>query len=48
MRNRSVWVEPLFAEFKDWHGLHRWGPAGCLTASSERHCLVSSAMVTAI
>ena len=22
-RKRSVWVEPLFAEAKDWHGLRR-------------------------
>jgi transposase len=28
MRKRQVWVEPLFAEAKDWHGLRRfrlWG-----------------------
>lgn len=24
MRNRKVWVEPLFAEAKDWHGLRRF------------------------
>ncbi len=24
MRKRSVWVEPLFAEAKDWHGLRRF------------------------
>ena len=23
MRKRKVWVEPLFAEAKDWHGLRR-------------------------
>jgi hypothetical protein len=23
MRKRQVWVEPLFAEAKDWHGLRR-------------------------
>jgi hypothetical protein len=23
MRKRNVWVEPLFAEGKDWHGLRR-------------------------
>jgi hypothetical protein len=22
-RKRQVWVEPLFAEAKDWHGLRR-------------------------
>jgi hypothetical protein len=75
MRKRSVWVEPLFAEAKDWHGLRRfrlrglvnvnieallvasgqnlkrwlqstgwgrrWGPAGCLTASTGRRFLAS-------
>ena len=24
MRKRQVWVEPLFAEAKDWHGLGRF------------------------
>ena len=24
MRKRSVWVEPLFAEAKGWHGLRRF------------------------
>ncbi len=24
MRLRMVWVEPLFAEAKDWHGLRRF------------------------
>ena len=24
MRKRNVWVEPLFAEAKDWHGLRRF------------------------
>ena len=24
MRKRHVWVEPLFAEAKDWHGLRRF------------------------
>ena len=24
MRKRQVWVEPLFAEAKDWHGLRRF------------------------
>ncbi|MDB5056713.1 MAG: hypothetical protein JWO59_185, partial [Chloroflexi bacterium] len=23
MRKRSVWVEPLFGEAKQWHGLHK-------------------------
>jgi Transposase DDE domain len=24
LRKRSVWVEPLFAEGKDWHGMRRY------------------------
>jgi hypothetical protein len=24
IRKRSVWVEPLFAEGKDWHGMQRF------------------------
>jgi hypothetical protein len=24
LRKRKVWVEPLFAEAKDWHGLRRF------------------------
>jgi hypothetical protein len=24
MRKRQVWVEPLFAEAKDWHGSRRF------------------------
>jgi hypothetical protein len=24
LRKRSVWVEPLFAEAKDWHGMRRF------------------------
>ena len=24
MRKRTVWVEPLFAEAKDWHGVRRF------------------------
>jgi hypothetical protein len=24
IRKRSVWVEPLFAEGKDWHGMRRF------------------------
>ena len=29
MRKRRVWVEPLFAEAKDWHGLRRFRLRGC-------------------
>jgi Transposase DDE domain len=24
LRKRRVWVEPLFAEAKDWHGMRRF------------------------
>ncbi|MGO8948502.1 MAG: transposase [Ktedonobacterales bacterium] len=24
MRKRNAWIEPLFAEAKDWHGLRRF------------------------
>ena len=24
MRKRAVWIEPLFGEAKDWHGLRRF------------------------
>jgi hypothetical protein len=24
LRKRQVWIEPLFAEAKDWHGLRRF------------------------
>ena len=28
LRKRRVWVEPLFAEAKDWHGLRRFSSEG--------------------
>jgi len=28
MRKRKVWVEPLFADAKDWHGFRRFRPRG--------------------
>lgn len=36
MRKRSVWVEPLFAEAKDWHGLRRFRLRGTDNHSSCR------------
>jgi hypothetical protein len=36
MRKRQVWVEPLFAEAKDWHGLRRLRLRGLLNANI--HC----------
>ena len=35
MRNRQVWVEPLFAEAKDWHGLRRFRLRGVATGNGE-------------
>jgi hypothetical protein len=33
IRKRQVWVEPLFAEAKAWHGLHRLRVRGLLDAN---------------
>jgi hypothetical protein len=35
MRKRKVWVEPLFAEAKDWHGLRRFRLRGLENINSE-------------
>jgi transposase len=35
MRKRQVWVEPLFAEAKDWHGLRRLRLRGLLNANIQ-------------
>ena len=35
MRKRKVWVEPLFAEAKDWHGLRRFRLRGLPKVNSE-------------
>jgi hypothetical protein len=35
MRKRQVWVEPLFAEAKAWHGLRRFRLRGLEKANSE-------------
>jgi len=35
MRKRSVWVEPLFAEAKDWHGLRRFRSRGLVNVNIE-------------
>lgn len=35
MRKRQVWVEPLFAEAKDWHGLRRFRRRGLENVSIE-------------
>ena len=35
MRKRKVWVEPLFAEAKDWHGLRRFRLRGLVKVNGE-------------
>ena len=35
MRKRQVWVEPLFAEAKDWHGLRRFRLRGLTNVNIE-------------
>jgi hypothetical protein len=35
MRKRAVWVEPLFGEAKDWHGLRRFRLRGLTKVNSE-------------
>jgi hypothetical protein len=35
MRKRKVWVEPLFAEAKEWHGLRRLHPRGLANANIQ-------------
>jgi transposase len=35
MRKRQVWVEPLFGEAKDWHGLRRFRLRGLWKVNSE-------------
>jgi len=41
MRKRRIWVEGLFAEAKQWHGLHRFRVRG-LTAVNVQALLVAS------
>jgi hypothetical protein len=35
MAKRKVWVEPLFGEAKDWHGLERFRLRGLWKVNSE-------------
>jgi transposase len=35
MRKRQVWIEPLFAEAKDWHGLRRFRLRGLANVNIE-------------
>jgi transposase len=41
MRKRSVWVEPLFGEAKDWHGLRRFRLRGLWKVNSEAHLIAA-------
>lgn len=35
LRKRNVWVEPLFAEAKQWHGLRRFRLRGLVNVTIE-------------
>jgi hypothetical protein len=35
MRKRGVWVEPLFGEAKDWHGLRQFRLCGLWKVNCE-------------
>src|SRR6185436_11640059 len=35
MRKRQVWVEPLFAEAKEWHGLRRFRLRGLMNVNIQ-------------
>ncbi len=41
MRKRKVWVEPLFAEAKDWHGLRRFRLRGLERVNGEALLIAS-------
>jgi transposase len=41
MRKRAVWVEPLFGEAKDWHGLGRFRRRGLWKVNVEALLIVS-------
>jgi hypothetical protein len=41
MHTRHVWIEPLFAEAKSWHGLRRFRLRGLETVNSEALLVVS-------
>ena len=41
MRKRSVWVEPLFGEAKDWHGLRRFRLRGLWKVNVEALLIAS-------
>lgn len=41
MRKRTVWIEPLFAEAKDWHGLRRFRLRGLPKVNGEALLIVA-------
>ena len=41
MRKRKVWVEPLFAEAKDWHGLRRFRLRGLAKVNMEAQLIAA-------
>ena len=41
MRKRKVWVEPLFAEAKDWHGLRRFRLRGLESVNGEARLIAA-------
>jgi len=41
MRKRKVWVEPLFAEAKDWHGLRRFRLRGLEKVNIQAHLIAT-------
>jgi transposase len=41
MRKRSVWVEPLFGEAKQWHGLRRFRLRGLDKVNIEGFCVAA-------
>ena len=41
LRKRSVWVEPLFAEGKQWHGMRRFRLRLLWRVNSEAHMIAA-------
>ncbi len=41
IRKRKVWVEPLFAEAKGWHGLHRFRLRGLENVNIQAHVIAA-------
>jgi hypothetical protein len=42
MRNRTVWVEPLFAEAKGWHGIRRCRLRRLVTVNIEARLVATA------